>query len=456
MDRKNYITCFCVIVCLNCFLYAENDNLLEQFGATEGKSVNNGFVFMDGRYIESPYIVSSRGLSLYVNNIKIPRPARYAGLPVIGGYENPASLSLEEKQKLFRQLEATRDIYEKYLNREYGYLFFSKGGHVRLSPQTVAYDLPGVIKLLTSDKTRDEKLTELLPQNWHLSGDMVTFVDNFHVTAQLSPRLSQLAEKLLMVDEYGTMSGTPVNRGFIFIGGQYIETPYRVERRGLGVFINNKMIGVPLWVPDKIFSGDIDPQWPKEINSETCFDDEVVKDYLAQKQAYLHKHKTREEEAVAMAQVFKSLPCIIKALVDENEPHTIHIETNDGISFSAGLISLGDRGVKYDKESVTERVDSERKNYQERLEKGDCYMLWGKSGKISFSAGSINETLPKMADIVNANISKSQKISEMRQAGINMADEELAQLIANFPISLQLHLRIEKLKEVGDTNGKEN
>jgi hypothetical protein len=422
-------------------LYAENDNSLKQFGVAEGKSVDNGFVFVDGRYIESPYVISRRGLSLYVNNIKIKRPSRYSGMPVIPGYENPASLSWEEKQKLFRQLEAVRDIYEKYLNRKYAYLFFGKSGHVRLSPHTAAYDLPEVIESLTSDKKRDEKLTILRPHNWHLSGDMETFVDNFSVTERLLPRLHQLAEELLMVDEYGTMSEALVEEGFVFIGGKYIDAPYHIERRGLGVFINGKMVVRPCWVPEVIFSGNTDPEMPKEINSETCLYDEVVSNYLQEKQVYLHKHNTtRQEEAELMAQVYKNLPFITKAVVDESRPDAMDIETNDGMRITVGL-NLLTRRVEYDRESVTKRVDSDRKYYQEALEKGTCFIMPTGGGKNGVSS----EKLPKMISILNSKKSPSEKYSEMRQAGIHITDEELTELIANFSASPQLKLRIEKL-----------
>ena len=35
-------------------------------------------------------------------------------------------------------------------------------------------------------------------------------------------------------------SGTPINSGFVFIDGKYIEPPYEVKRKGLAIYINGR------------------------------------------------------------------------------------------------------------------------------------------------------------------------------------------------------------------------
>ncbi|MGD8501600.1 MAG: hypothetical protein PVJ86_13190, partial [Phycisphaerales bacterium] len=137
------------------------DEYVEEFGITEGERIDKGVVFIDGEYLPSPYVVSRRGLSLYVNSREVRRPRRHIQTPILTGNADPSRLSDEERQRLFRALEATRGIYEEYLSRGYGYLFSSKGGHVKLSLYTVAYKLPKVIELLGSDTSRDEKLKKL-------------------------------------------------------------------------------------------------------------------------------------------------------------------------------------------------------------------------------------------------------------------------------------------------------
>lgn len=446
MSTKTMITTFLgTVVFLSNLPLLAQDAYVAQFGVTESKPVDKGVVFIDGQYIESPYRVSRKGLTLYINDRKIERPTRHVETPIIPGYENPERISDVEREKLFRALEATRKIYENYLGRNYGYLFSGKGGHLKLSPHTVAYAMPAVIECLMSAKSRGEKLQELLPHNWHLHIDIDTFIDNFRITAQLMPRLKHLAEELLKVEEYGSMRGTPINQGYLFIGGKYIETPYQVERRGLGIFINDIMIQQPYYIPQKIYPGDVNPPMPEEITSETSIHDEIVSNYLSQKHAFARKHKTEREDKI-MEQAYKSLPFVIEAKIDEKNPHTLHIKTNEGVGFSVSLISwIGRRGTKYDRTSVINRIDPSREYFQKTLEEGACYFFKKNGGRIHLSAGSASEKLPRIINILRSGKTAKQKLQEFQKTKINFSNEMVRELISNYSASPQLETRQEGL-----------
>jgi len=47
------------------------DERVKEFGTEEGKPVDKGFVFFDGRFLEPPYTVTRRGLAFYINNIRV-------------------------------------------------------------------------------------------------------------------------------------------------------------------------------------------------------------------------------------------------------------------------------------------------------------------------------------------------------------------------------------------------
>ena len=42
----------------------------------------------------------------------------------------------------------------------------------------------------------------------------------------------------LMVERFGMSRAEPVYTGYVFINGRYLDAPYIVEQRGVGLFIN--------------------------------------------------------------------------------------------------------------------------------------------------------------------------------------------------------------------------
>jgi len=47
----------------------------EVFGTKSGEPIATGFVFKDGAYLDAPYLVSRRGVSVYVNKVGVATPA---------------------------------------------------------------------------------------------------------------------------------------------------------------------------------------------------------------------------------------------------------------------------------------------------------------------------------------------------------------------------------------------
>ena len=46
----------------------------QALGVTIGRTVTNGFVFVDGRYLEPPYVVSRRGHTVQINDVVVEQP----------------------------------------------------------------------------------------------------------------------------------------------------------------------------------------------------------------------------------------------------------------------------------------------------------------------------------------------------------------------------------------------
>lgn len=431
---------------------------VEEFGVTEGTSVNKGFVFLDGQYIEAPYIVSRRGLKLFVNDREIKCPSRHPGGKPYTGNIDISRLTTEKRQKLFRALEATRGIYEKYLSRDYCYLFFNSGGHKRLETYTAAYTLPLIIELLKSNEPREKKLQELIRRNWHLSGNIELLVDNFSTSSQLMTRLEQKAQELLRVDEFGETAEEDkklVDKGFVFLDGKYVDAPYIVTRKGLGIFLNGKMIEQPCKWPVNIPSGDEDPTLPPEINTETSMNDEVANNYLLAKHAYLRKNHTREEERRIMEKVFRGLPFITEAKLDKNKPHILHITTTEGFTINQSLVSMRGRRVVHDKNTILQRVEKSRKHFCKMLKRNDCYFLSSAKGyRTHLSLPSVKAKLPQMNKILQSPKSSVEKSKQIRQFCGGISDRLLDELINNFSASPQLEKRLNKLIGQGKVNQK--
>lgn len=48
---------------------------IDEFGVTIGEPVDHGFVFFDGRYIGAPYVVTRKGLAIFVNETMLDAPS---------------------------------------------------------------------------------------------------------------------------------------------------------------------------------------------------------------------------------------------------------------------------------------------------------------------------------------------------------------------------------------------
>jgi len=424
------------------------DSFVKEFGITEGKAVDKGFVFLNGQYIEAPYIISRKGLTLFVNGREIRRPVRHpGGLSIIENI-NLSQLSDEKQQKLFRLLEATRNIYESYLEKGYCYMFFGEGGHIRLETYVAAYKLPHIVKLLDSSKPKGDKFKGLSALLGCSSVNIDPLVDNFSTSKQLAVRLDKAAHELLKIEEFSEVSSEPVSKGFVFLDGKYLDAPYTVTRKGLAVFINDKMIEPPIPWPVDVLLGDEDPLLPAEINEETSIYDEITSRYLSQKFAYLRKHYNRERECQIMEQALRNLPFVTEAILDEKDRDILHITTTQGETVPMLLHSMRGRMPDYDRDSVLKRVETKQKYFHDALENNSCYFLSSTRGsRTHLSANSVANKLPHMVEILRSGKSIEKKSQQIQELQINISNDE----IINFSASPQLEARLNKLKTDKET-----
>jgi len=89
---------------------------IEEFGEKVGEPVGAGFVFVDGRYVDAPYVVVRRGLAVFVNDELIEPPVRWPVERVMGETDPALPADVVRYSSLYD------DALKDYLLRKAAYL----------------------------------------------------------------------------------------------------------------------------------------------------------------------------------------------------------------------------------------------------------------------------------------------------------------------------------------------
>jgi len=121
------------------------------------------------------------------------------------------------------------------------------------------------------------------------------------------------------IEALGVVEGKPIDSGFVFIDGRYVEAPYTVSRRGRQIFINDVLIYQwPEWpLMDRHVREDPGPP-PKEYEKLTSFaeiieDKEWLNSHLYQKRRYLYEHFPEKEANEKMMEYYRQCPFVASA-----------------------------------------------------------------------------------------------------------------------------------------------
>lgn len=147
-----------------------------------------------------------------------------------------------------------------------------------------------------------------------------------------------------------------------------------------------------------------------------------------------------------MEKVYRQMPFVKEATLDTKDPNVLHIVTYNGETDAWGLTSLRRKGISGAKD-VAEHADAARRNYEERLRKGDTYFLSSSGGGYStFGKAQTAIRLPKIVKVLRSQESADKKVTELQQLGFGLTDERaLVKLVANFSASEQLETRLKQL-----------
>lgn len=94
---------------------------VEEFGEKEGASIQAGFVFRDGRYVDLPYRVSRRGLAVFINDVMVREPIKWPPRNVTVELDPGVPNALDEGSSL-DDIENKKDPYEAAWHRKYRFV----------------------------------------------------------------------------------------------------------------------------------------------------------------------------------------------------------------------------------------------------------------------------------------------------------------------------------------------
>jgi hypothetical protein len=261
-----------------------------------------------------------------------------------------------------------------------------------------------------------------------------------------SEALSGDSGRKLHIDDFGVAEGKPITNGFVFIDGRYIDAPYRVDRKGLGIFINDVLIEPPIpWSGEPKLSGETDPAMPEGITKDTSINDPNLSRYLGEKIAYLNRHYSQVEAVRMMKQVYNDLPCVKEIQDVEHEPLEITVTTYRGETSARIHLTPFPRKVDMSKKGVLGRLDQRREHFESRLQKGDYFFFSARSGGlITGGARAAAEVLPRIVLTLRSAKDEATKFKEVQQAGLpDVRKDSFAAIVTNFAASPQLEQRLQ-------------
>ncbi len=115
------------------------------------------------------------------------------------------------------------------------------------------------------------------------------------------------------VAEFGTAKSEPINTGFFFFDGKYIEAPYVVERRGLDTYINDCLVRKgPEWPPYdyRVSEAPGDPPADESPLGPVPKGVDPRDSYWARKARFLWQHYGEEQGRQMLRDAYKASPAV--------------------------------------------------------------------------------------------------------------------------------------------------
>ncbi len=247
----------------------------------------------------------------------------------------------------------------------------------------------------------------------------------------------------------GSTFSKPINSGFTFIKGKYINSPYIISRQGLKICINGtKVYEWTQWpLPPK--SVDKDPGIPKELTKDSKLDDVLLNNTIDKKFRYLHGHFPEDIAMRKMVEFYEKLPCMKKVTTEKRGNFrfvTIYLKNGDKedidlSGYTPESVSSGDIREK----DVIDILEETKQEYEQQLKEGECLFIFN-ACSFSFCKEKSEKDLKLIIEILQSKRKSKEKIKLLQRLTVFPPDATpYLELLDDFKSNEQLKERISKL-----------
>jgi hypothetical protein len=164
---------------------------VEEFGSTEGTNVNSGFLLLDGRYMPLPYKVTRRGLSVFINDLRVDGPV--IKWPISEDWKGKPFAPPLDRDSVLKEAESRRRSIERQLENDFCVILFPDLSQLVFRPAVTV----SVMRVLQNEESSEQKVIAL--EQMELGHDrtrdqLKALVDKFTPSQELAKRLDTLAK----------------------------------------------------------------------------------------------------------------------------------------------------------------------------------------------------------------------------------------------------------------------
>lgn len=253
----------------------------------------------------------------------------------------------------------------------------------------------------------------------------------------------------------GKTVGKPIDSGFVFYKGRYIEAPYTVTRAGVEICINDIVVRKwAIWpLPQPVTE---DPGLPAGLTERSTLSDIRDKDgpnkgHANRKWRYLYHTNSAEVADQKMLAYYKALPFVADVVI---EPGMFRLRLKNG---SVSLVSRERPRPGFDlledmtPKKLAKLLDEGMGYYEKSLKSSDCFMLFDK-GELSFGQHKAARDLKAMVEILRSSQSLDEKRILLQRMSILPPGNQFDSLITGFRASSHLDERIQALATATGVN----
>ena len=256
-----------------------------------------------------------------------------------------------------------------------------------------------------------------------------------------------------LVDKIGQTNGAPINFGFVFYDGEYIEAPYVVSRKGLSIYINDKLISYCKIHPKrKKYSLNEDPGFPGGVTSTSTYSE--ISKHNSKICTYLFDNYPENEAKEKMLEYYRQLPCVDNVTCNTNflEGGHFYIKYINGEIIPINLFGHPFRkqveqlSNELLEELLARKIEKARLYHEDRLAHGTTYFVQSKDSTFCLSGRKTEKNLRLAVEIIRSERIYDQKMELLRRMDILPPGgmDVLTPVVSNFQASAQFDTRLQK------------